>query len=182
MATIGGAGLSRGPMNDSNSPHGGERGLSAVRISIIVLVVVGILVGVSVPLYLNHRNSELKSSVVTDVRNAVLVMEASIAANNGTFEGLNIYGQKSGKITVSDGRVITVSDGNNIRITDSSDGSDYSIVGWNSRVTSDHRGDEVVAGSSDENVYVDNSSTGTGEFDAAPSVKKGSLSLCAGFG
>jgi len=76
----------------SNTPamkrlRGDDKGFTLVEL-LVVIVIIGILVAIAVPIFLNQREAAQKRAVESDVRNAIPVME-TYYAENGDYSALD---------------------------------------------------------------------------------------------
>jgi type IV pilus assembly protein PilA len=90
-----------------------DRGFTMIEL-LVVVVIIGVLVAIAVPVYLNYRKGAANKSAASDVRGAITAVEQYYTENGNTYpasgeSGLGAdltLGAGPGKITVSPGNKI----------------------------------------------------------------------------
>jgi type IV pilus assembly protein PilA len=62
-----------------------EKGFTLIEL-LVVVVIIGVLIAIAIPLYLNYQKSSHDKAADSDVRNAIIVMEQCYA-DNGVYPG-----------------------------------------------------------------------------------------------
>ena len=99
----------------------GDRGFTLIEL-LVVVVIIGILVAIAIPLYLNYRKGAENKSAASDVRNAVPVVEQYFTDNGNTYPATVAAGTAGTAITFAaqtggTAETANVSNGNTLAYT-----------------------------------------------------------------
>src|SRR5690349_24906729 len=116
-----------------------DEGFTLIEL-LVVVVIIGVLVAIAVPVYLNYRQGAADKSALSDVRGGVSALE-QFFTNNGNAYPADIAATTgtAGKVTLTalaggTAGTITVSDGTTIQLDNL--GASYVLCGTNANGTS----------------------------------------------
>lgn len=113
----------------------GDRGFTLIEL-LVVVVIIGVLVAIAVPVYLNYRKGAENKSAESDIRGAISAVE-QFYTENGNHYPATLVGTESTKMvfpaigTNGTAEQASISDGNTLSFANVGPDSSYVICGQN---------------------------------------------------
>jgi type IV pilus assembly protein PilA len=114
----------------------GDKGFTLIEL-LVVVVIIGILIAIAIPLYLNYQKGAKNKSAQSDVHNAVAVVEQCMTDSNSALPAVPVLNGQVDKDLVflcpdaANTQTANVSGGNKITFTPDAALGTYTISGIN---------------------------------------------------
>ena len=93
----------------SNASHGcrrserpSDRGFTLIEL-LVVVVIIGVLVAIAIPVYLNYRKGAANKSAQSDVRGAITAIEQYYTDNGNTYPAADVATAQTANVTMTCG-------------------------------------------------------------------------------
>jgi type IV pilus assembly protein PilA len=106
----------------------GENGFTLIEL-LVVVVIIGILIAIAIPLYLNYKKGANDKATQSDLRGAISALE-TCNSDNGVYP--TAPATLSGALTGCPNQTVTQSSGTKLAYFPSPDASSYLLAGTNS--------------------------------------------------
>jgi type IV pilus assembly protein PilA len=111
----------------------GDRGFTMIEL-LVVVVIIGVLVAIAIPLYLNYRKGAENKSASSDLRGAISAVEQYYTENGNVYPTGTVTGTAGQNVIFSGAGIVsqTISVSPNNTIAFKNLGTSYALCGLNS--------------------------------------------------
>ncbi|GGL07604.1 prepilin-type N-terminal cleavage/methylation domain-containing protein [Planomonospora parontospora] len=109
----------------------GDRGFTLIEL-LVVVVIIGVLVAIAIPVYMNYQKGAADKAAQSDVRGAITAVENFYTVNSNAYPAADKVSQKTSFGFTTDAQDVAVSDGTELSyIKPSTSGGGYLICAKN---------------------------------------------------
>jgi type IV pilus assembly protein PilA len=107
----------------------GEKGFTLIEL-LVVVVIIGILIAIAIPLYLNYKKGAADKATQSDLRNAINVLE-QCNTDNSAYPTAAVVFTASAAAGTCAAQTINTSSGTTLKYFPDTAGANYLLVGFN---------------------------------------------------
>ena len=107
-----------------------ENGFTLIEL-LVVVVIIGILIAIAIPLYLNYKKGAADKSTQSDMRNAIATLE-QCNTDNSAYPTAAVTFSASGAAGTCTAQTINISSGTTLKYYPDATGANYLLLGYNS--------------------------------------------------
>jgi type IV pilus assembly protein PilA len=108
----------------------GDRGFTLIEL-LVVVVIIGVLVAIAIPVYMNYQKGAADKAAQSDVRSAITAVENFYTTNSNAYPGTSKVSQKASFGFTTGAQDVTISDGTELTYAKPTSGGGYLICATN---------------------------------------------------
>ena len=118
------------PISTLRKERDEDHGFTLIEL-LVVVVIIGILIAIAIPLYLNYKKGAYDKSAQSDLRAAVNVLE-QCNTDNSAYPTAAVTFSASGAAGTCTAQTINISSGTTLKYYPDATGANYLLLGYNS--------------------------------------------------